>query len=42
MAAPIRRAMMVAYAAKAADEALLHTRLKEQNRFALDFIASLF
>ena len=40
--APIRRALMIAYAAEVGDEALLRTHLDELNRFAPDFIASLF
>ena len=40
--APIRRAMMIAYAAEVGDEALARTHLDELNRFAPDFIASLF
>ena len=40
--APIRRAMMIAYAAEIGDEGLLRNHLDELNRFAPDFIASLF
>ncbi len=40
--APIRRAMMIAYAAEVGNEKLLQTHLDELNRFAPDFIASLF
>ena len=40
--APIRRALMIAYAAEVGDEMMLHTHLDEVNRFAPDFIPSLF
>jgi adenylate cyclase len=40
--APIRRAMMIAYAAEAGDQRLLKTHLDELTRFAPDFIDSLF
>jgi len=40
--APIRRAMMIAYAAEAGDQQLLNTHLDELTRFAPDFIDSLF
>jgi adenylate cyclase len=40
--APIRRALMIAYAAEAGDQALLKTHLDELMRFAPDFIGSLF
>jgi adenylate cyclase len=38
--APIRRAMMIAYAADVGDEALMHTHLDVLNQVAPDFIAS--
>jgi adenylate cyclase len=40
--APIRRAMMIAYAAQVGDQALLQTHLDAVSKFAPDFIASLF
>ena len=39
--APLRRAMMVAYAAEVGDEAFLRTHLDKLNSFAPDFIPSL-
>ena len=40
--APIRRAMMIAYAAEAGDQQMLKTHLDELTRFAPEFIDSLF
>jgi adenylate cyclase len=40
--APIRRALMIAYAAEIGDETLLRTHLDDLNNFAPDFVASLF
>ena len=40
--APIRRVMMVVYAAKAGDAALLRTHLERLNTIAPDFVPSLF
>ncbi len=40
--APIRRAMMIAYAAEAGNQALLETHRAELMRFAPDFVDSLF
>jgi len=40
--APIRRVLMIAYAAEVGDDKLLHSHLDKLNSFAPDFIPSLF
>jgi adenylate cyclase len=40
--APIRRALMIAYAAEVGDASLLHTHLEKVQSVAPDFVASLF
>ena len=40
--APIRRTLMIAYAAERGDERLMRTHLDELNRFAPGFVDSLF
>ena len=39
---PFRRVLMIAYAAQAGDESLLHSNIEKLQSFAPDFIPSLF